>query len=74
MNAEVAPLLPPERIATLEHQAFNNGYTAAHIEKLQKEGKNPDKMQNGAMITVTPREMAALILAYKEKQACVSPT
>lgn len=74
MNAEIAPLLPPERIATLEYQAHNLGYTPSRVEQMAKQGIDIAKMQHGAMITVTPREMAALLSAYKEKQSCESPS
>lgn len=74
MNAVVAAGLTPERLATLEFQAYNKGMSPRQVEQMTKRGDDPAKIVNGPMIVISALELAELIRGYKESQQCESPT
>lgn len=68
MNMIVPAGLTPERLATLEFQAYNKGRSPRQVEQMIKRGEDPSKGENGPMIVISPLELAELIRGYKESQ------
>lgn len=57
--------MTPERLDMLEFQTEHKGLLPRKVEEMRKRGVSLDDWPHGAMIVVTPREMRALLDAYR---------
>lgn len=60
-------MISEERLAFLQEQADNMGYTPQMLARMQKEGKKIDPSQ-GPTIVVTLTELREFLRVYKEKK------